>query len=130
MSLHQATDRLRRSAIEPCVLMLLAERSGYAHDIVATLARADGLVTSEGTVYPMLSRMRREGLVSTEWRESPTGPPRRYYQLTPAGEQSVAGFKIAWRTFQQSVDAVVTGTLALPDPVTESNNLITVKEPS
>ncbi len=57
----------------------------YGFDLVRTLAAADGLVTSEGTIYPLLGRLRRDGLVTTTWHESPSGPPRRYYELTDQG---------------------------------------------
>jgi PadR family transcriptional regulator PadR len=61
----------------------------YGFDLVRTLGEADGLITSEGTIYPLLSRLRRDGLVTTSWHESPSGPPRRYYQLTPTGQQAL-----------------------------------------
>ena len=81
--------QMRRGTLEYCVLALLRDRPRYGFDLVATLAQADGLVTSKGTVYPLLSRLRRDGLVTTSWHESPSGPPRRYYQLTPAGQAAL-----------------------------------------
>ena len=71
------------------------------------LGNAGGLVTSEGTLYPLLSRLRREGLVQTTWRESASGPPRRYYSLTPAGVGALDAFLIEWARFRESVDAVL-----------------------
>jgi Transcriptional regulator PadR-like family len=65
---------------------------------------ADGLVTSEGTIYPLLSRLRRDGLVTTTWHESPSGPPRRYYQLTPAGQEALELFTTEWDRFTDAVD--------------------------
>jgi PadR family transcriptional regulator PadR len=127
---QQTLDRLRRGAIESCVLTLLSEHSAYAHDVVSSLAGQPGLVISEGTLYPLLSRLRREGLVSTEWRESPAGPPRRYYRLTPSGRQAVVDFRSAWRTFRSSVDAVLAGDVAVPDPDVDATTTITVKERS
>jgi len=59
---------------------------------------------SEGTVYPILSRLRRDGLVATEWRESPSGPPRKYYHLTAAGAAALADFRAQWRIFAQAVE--------------------------
>lgn len=123
-----ALDRLRRGAVESCVLAVLAAGPAYAHDIVRRLAGIEGMVTSEGTVYPMLSRLRRAGLVHTQWQESPTGPPRRYYQLTADGQRAVAAFAEAWLTFRAGVDTLVASTTApapasttaAPDPtVTE-----------
>ena len=104
-----ALDRLRRGAIEFCVLSTLQGGSAYSHDVVRALGSVPGLVTGEGTLYPLLARLRREGLVTTRWQESPSGPPRRYYELTAAGEASVSGFQSAWATFRMAVDQVVAG---------------------
>ena len=71
------------------------------------LGEADGLVTTEGTLYPLLGRLRREGVVDTTWRESPSGPPRRYYRLTPDGQAALGGFVIEWTRFRDSVDALL-----------------------
>jgi PadR family transcriptional regulator, regulatory protein PadR len=60
--------------------------------------------TSEGTIYPLLSRLRRDGLVETRWRESDSGPPRRYDRLTPDGTRALAAFQDEWRAFRDAVD--------------------------
>jgi PadR family transcriptional regulator PadR len=75
--------QVRRGTLEFCVLALLRDREEYAFELVRSLGAVEALATSEGTIYPLLARLRRDGLVSSSWRESPTGPPRRYYQLTP-----------------------------------------------
>ena len=67
------------------------------------LAVADALTTSEGTLYPMLSRLRRGGWVVTTWRESPAGPPRRYYTLTREGRSALAHFRAEWAAFRDAV---------------------------
>ena len=113
-----AMDRLRRGAIESCVLALLRGGAAYSYDVVTALAGVDGMVTSEGTLYPLLARLRREGLVETRWQESPHGPPRRYYALTPAGEQAVDAFETAWATFRRGVDSIVDGRVKAGDPST------------
>ena len=113
-----AMDRLRRGAIESCVLALLRGGAAYSYDVVTALAGVDGMVTSEGTLYPLLSRLRREGLVETRWQESPHGPPRRYYALTPEGEQAVDAFENAWLTFRRGVDSIVEGRVRAGDPST------------
>lgn len=107
-----ALDRLRRGAIEYCVLTLLRGGPAYSHDVVRALGSVDGLVTSEGTLYPLLSRLRRDGLVRTQWQESPSGPPRRYYELTADGDRVVDAFAEAWSTFRAAVDDVVDGRVA------------------
>jgi len=99
--------QMRRGTLEYCVLALLRDEERYAFDLVRTLAESDGMVTSEGTIYPLLSRLRRDGLVSTTWEESPSGPPRRYYRITPKGDKALAAFVEEWQRFRDSVDRFV-----------------------
>jgi PadR family transcriptional regulator, regulatory protein PadR len=104
---RNAIVQLRKGTLEYCVLALLREGQRYGFELVRTLSDADGLLISEGTIYPLLSRLRRDGLVSTSWRESQTGPPRRYYQLTETGQRALADFRDEWIRFRDGVDALV-----------------------
>jgi PadR family transcriptional regulator PadR len=104
-----AIAQLRRGTLEYCVLALLRGGERYGFDLVRELSEVDGMVTSEGTIYPLLSRLRRDGLVKTTWRESSSGPPRRYYWLTPAGEGALAAFTEEWGRFRDAVDQFVEG---------------------
>jgi PadR family transcriptional regulator PadR len=99
--------QMRRGTLQYCVLALLAEEERYGFDLVRALAQADGMVTSEGTIYPLLSRLRRDGLVESTWQESPSGPPRRYYRLTESGRAALEGFKREWDRFRDAVDHFV-----------------------
>jgi PadR family transcriptional regulator PadR len=99
-------SQLRRGVLEYCVLALLRERPRYGFDLVRGLSDAGGLLTSEGTIYPLLSRLRREGLVTTTWQESDTGPPRRYYALSHDGAVALERFVADWDRFRGAVDAV------------------------
>ncbi len=99
---------LSRGVVEYCVLALISEADSYAFDIVRVLG-ARGLVTSEGTVYPLLARLRRVGLVTTTWRESDSGPPRRYYRITDEGRRVLVAFVADWRGFRDAVDALLAG---------------------
>jgi PadR family transcriptional regulator PadR len=99
--------QLRRGVLEFCVLALLGQEEVYGFDLVRRLSEVDGLVTSEGTIYPLLSRLRRDGWVSTTWQESEAGPPRRYYAITQAGRHALAGFSSEWRRFRDSVDTLL-----------------------
>src|SRR4030095_8088046 len=99
--------QMRKGTLQYCVLALLADEERYGFDLVRALAETDGMVTSEGTIYPLLSRLRRDGLVETTWRESSTGPPRRYYRLTKDGRASLAAFKDEWGRFRDAVDHLV-----------------------
>ena len=99
--------QMRRGAIEYCVLALLRDQDRYGLELARALADADGLVTSEGTVYPLLTRLRREGLVDATWEESPNGPPRRYYRITKDGRAALKAFGVQWERFRDTVDALL-----------------------
>jgi len=100
--------QIRRGAIEYCVLALLRDGGEqYGFDLVRQLAAADELVTSEGTIYPLLTRLRQEGLVATTWRESTQGPPRRYYQITREGKAALETFTDQWIRFRSAVDRLL-----------------------
>jgi PadR family transcriptional regulator PadR len=100
-------SQMRKGTLQYCVLALLADEERYGFDLVRALAETDGMVTSEGTIYPLLSRLRRDGLVETTWRESTSGPPRRYYRLTEAGRAALQAFKDEWGRFRNAVDHFV-----------------------
>jgi PadR family transcriptional regulator PadR len=97
-------SQLRRGVLEFCVLALLRDGERYSFDLVRALGEVDGLVTSEGTLYPLLGRLRREGLVESMWRESSAGPPRRYYTITSDGDVTLRMFAAQWSRFRDSVD--------------------------
>jgi PadR family transcriptional regulator PadR len=101
--------QMRRGTLQYCVLALVASEERYGFDLVRGLADVDGMVTTEGTIYPLLSRLRRDGLVDSSWRESPSGPPRRYYRLTAAGRQALGDFRSEWSRFRDAVDTLVEG---------------------
>jgi PadR family transcriptional regulator, regulatory protein PadR len=100
-------SQLRRGVLEYCVLSLLDEQPVYGFDLVRRLGDVDGMVISEGTIYPLLSRLRREGRVTTTWAESETGPPRRYYSLSPEGREALTAFASDWRRFRDAVDSLL-----------------------
>jgi PadR family transcriptional regulator PadR len=102
---------LRRGVVEYCVLALLAERERYGLELVRTLASLDGLVTSEGTVYPLLNRLRASGWVTTTWRHEGDDRPRKYYALTEAGEIALERFREDWSRFRTVVDRVIKVTV-------------------
>ncbi len=100
-------SHLRRGALEYCVLAMLEGDELYGFDIARRLTPDGVLMSSEGTLYPLLARLRKAGLVDTSWRESTEGPPRRYYALTDAGRTTLAGFRPAWKQFRDAVDAAL-----------------------
>jgi len=100
---------MRKGLLEYCIMALLTSRPRYGYELVQELARVDGLLTSEGTMYPLLARLRRERLVVTEWRESKGGPPRKYYRLSRTGERALEGFRKEWATLRSAVDGILKG---------------------
>ncbi len=110
---RQTEERLltemRRGTLEYCVLALLRDGERYGFDLVKELSQVDGMVTSEGTIYPLLTRLRNDGLVTSSWQESTKGPPRRYYRITAKGKRALDGFVREWRRFRTAVDGLMEG---------------------
>jgi PadR family transcriptional regulator, regulatory protein PadR len=107
MEMNAFGSQLRRGVIQFCVLALLDRRAHYGFELVQQLSRAEGLLISEGTIYPLLSRLRKDGLVETEWRESKSGPPRKYYRLTQHGTDALNQYRHQWQLFRDAVDGLV-----------------------
>jgi PadR family transcriptional regulator PadR len=111
--------QMRRGVLPYCVLAMLRKKEWYGFELVHALGSIDGMVTGEGTVYPLLARLRRQGLVETSWQESVTGPPRRYYRLAPAGQEALTDFTGSWRRLRDSVDDLLASSAEaqLPGPM-------------
>lgn len=84
------TVQVRKGLLDFCILSALTDRERYGYELVKTLAGVPGLGVTEGTLYPLLSRLRVQGLVKTRLEESPEGPARKYYALTAAGRETRA----------------------------------------
>ena len=98
---------LRRGVLGPCVLALLEVRPRFGLELVRDLAAEDGLLTSDGTVYPLLNRLRDAGLVTSEWHDAEGQRARRYYSITDAGRQAVTEFRADWAQFSATVGNVL-----------------------
>jgi PadR family transcriptional regulator PadR len=98
---------LRRGVLGPCVLALLELRPRFGLELVRDLAAEDGLLTSDGTVYPLLNRLRDAGLVTSEWHDAEGQRARRYYSITEAGRQTVMEFRADWARFSATVENVL-----------------------
>ena len=103
----QLSTSLRRGTLEFCVLAMVEHEDRYGTEIVRGLGEEASLAASEGTIYPLLSRLRRAGWLDSKWSESPSGPPRRYYTLTDGGRSALAHFRAEWVSFRQTVDRLV-----------------------
>ncbi len=109
MNIENAKSQMRKGMLEYCVLLLLKHRPSYASDIIQQLKQAELLVV-EGTLYPLLTRLKNDGLLRYEWRESTQGPPRKYYALSTEGEQFLAELDAAWTELSNTISYLKTIT--------------------
>ena len=100
-------SQLRKGLLEFLILDIVSTGDVYVADIVERLGRTD-FATREGTLYPLLSTMRREGLLDYDWRESAAGPPRKYYRLTSTGRDNLAEFRSYWTSLTTLIDTLGT----------------------
>src|SRR5436190_20428000 len=93
---------IRKGLLEFLILKIIASDKVYVADILKRLSTTE-FATQEGTLYPLLSKMRRESLVDYEWRESDAGPPRKYYKLTPKGRAQLAELNEYWKQINSTI---------------------------
>lgn len=102
MSTDQKFAPIRKGLLEFVVLRIISARTVYVADLLKRLAATE-FATQEGTLYPLLSRLRREGLVDYEWQESDAGPPRKYYRLTDTGRAELAALDDYWTRINNTI---------------------------
>ena len=102
MDLSEKFNPMRKGLLEFLILKIVAANEVYVADILKRLSDTD-FATQEGTLYPLLSKMRREGLVDYEWRESEAGPPRKYYTLTAKGNAQLADLDEYWKHINKTI---------------------------
>ena len=100
------STQLRKGMLELCILNAIKSSSLYGYDIVRKLREIPSLVISEGTIYPILSRLKREGFVQTTIKESSEGPPRKYYELTEKGRQILQNMNGYWLDIRSGTDSL------------------------
>ena len=93
---------IRKGLLEFLILRIVATGQVYAADILGRLSGTE-FATQEGTLYPLLSKMRRDGLLDYEWQESDAGPPRKYYRLTPKGKLQLAELNDYWKSINATI---------------------------
>ena len=103
------TNQLRKGVLELCILNDIRNRRMYGYEIVRRLRKIEGLIISEGAIYPILSRLKRQGLVETSIQESPEGPPRKYYKLTQQGEEVICQMNSYWQAISSVTDSIEKG---------------------
>lgn len=103
MNVDNVKSQMRKGMLEYCILLLLHKEPFYASDIILKLKEAR-LIVVEGTLYPLLTRLKNDDLLSYEWVESTQGPPRKYYRLTLQGEIFLSGLENAWDELSDTVN--------------------------
>jgi PadR family transcriptional regulator PadR len=103
MKLENTVAQMRRGILELCVLSIISDEEAYPSDIIEKL-KASELIVVEGTLYPLLNRLKNANLLQYRWKESKSGPPRKYYQLTKEGEEFLAGLVETWQQLNHAVN--------------------------
>ncbi len=102
MSVDEKFTAIRKGLLEFLILKIISSDKVYVADMLERLRETE-FTTQEGTLYPLLSKMRREGLVDYEWQESDAGPPRKYYELTAKGTSQLADLSDYWRQINATI---------------------------
>lgn len=105
MGISEKFVAVRKGLLEFAVLRAIAGEKLYVADLLKRLAGTE-FATQEGTLYPLLSRLRRESLVDYEWQESEAGPPRKYYRLTRSGQQALSELQDYWTHLTRTLDRI------------------------
>ena len=102
MNIEKTNAQMRKGVLEFCILLIIAEHEVYASDIITKLKEAKLLVV-EGTLYPLLTRLKNDTLLSYRWEESKSGPPRKYYEITDSGRAFLKEMKNSWKELVEVV---------------------------
>ncbi|MBR4644214.1 MAG: PadR family transcriptional regulator [Bacteroidaceae bacterium] len=103
MDVTNAKSQMRKGMLEYCILLLLKQQAAYANDIIQRLREAE-MIVMEGTLYPLLTRLKNDGLLAYEWQESTQGPPRKYYKLTTDGQEALSQLNVSWEEISRTVN--------------------------
>lgn len=105
MKIENAKAQMRKGVLEYCILLVIDGKPLYASDIIETLKEAKMIVV-EGTLYPLLTRLKNSGLLTYRWEESTQGPPRKYYELTESGRKFLGELEESWGELVEAVATV------------------------
>ena len=102
MNIENTKAQMRKGVLEFCILSVLSNGEAYPSDIIGHLKDAK-LIIVEGTLYPLLTRLKNAGLLNYRWEESTSGPPRKYYRLTELGGQFLTELETTWEELEKAV---------------------------
>ncbi|HEY1037112.1 MAG TPA: PadR family transcriptional regulator [Candidatus Paceibacterota bacterium] len=105
-SISLAHAQMRKGMLEFCTMLIIEKGEAYVSDLLKKLKEAD-LIVVEGTLYPLLSRLKSQGQLDYSWEESKAGPPRKYYSLTSEGRKSLQEMKEIWKELAQSINTLL-----------------------
>ncbi len=105
MNIENTKAQMRKGILELCILSILEKNEAYPSDILNEL-KASKLIVVEGTLYPLLTRLKNDGLLTYRWEESNSGPPRKYFQLTELGKSFSRELETSWKDLQNSVQKI------------------------
>ena len=105
MKIENTKAQMRKGVLEYCILSILKNGDAYTSDILSTLKSAEMIVV-EGTIYPLLTRLKNSGLLSYRWEESTSGPPRKYYVLTESGKLFLKELDTTWGNLKTAVNQI------------------------
>lgn len=106
MKLEKTNAQMRKGVLELCILSIISNKEAYTSNILSALKEARLLVV-EGTIYPLLTRLKNDGLLSYRWEESTSGPPRKYFSLTEDGNEVLDSLKNNWQQLSDSVNSLI-----------------------
>jgi PadR family transcriptional regulator PadR len=107
MKIENTKAQMRKGVLEYCILLVIEGKPLYASDIIGSLKEAKMIVV-EGTLYPLLTRLKNDGLLAYRWEESTQGPPRKYYELTESGRSFLVELEGSWNELVEAVDKIKT----------------------
>lgn len=107
MNVENVKSQMRKGILEYCTLLILEQRPAYATDIILKLQDAK-LIVVEGTLYPLLTRLKNTGLLTYNWIESTQGPPRKYYELTELGRMFLKELEVSWNELNETINHIKT----------------------
>lgn len=105
MQVDNVKSQMRKGILEYCILLILNKKPAYAPDIISTLKQAH-IIVVEGTLYPLLTRLKNSELLSYQWEESTQGPPRKYYSLTEAGKTFLSELENSWNELSNTINTL------------------------
>ena len=105
INIDNVKSQMRKGILEYCVLLILSKEDSYAPKIIQELKEANMSVV-EGTLYPILTRQKNQGLLDYRWVESPQGPPRKYYSMTDKGRQALTELDAVWNEMNEQISTI------------------------